>query len=81
MDKKKYVVVHGSKEKRKPSRVVREKEELSLVQDLVTTLLDGSEEVKKEIEEAYRLRNYMEGGARHMKIKFKFQITVNDIMN
>lgn len=41
MDKKKCVEVYGSKEKLQPSRVVREKEELSLAQDLVKTVLEG----------------------------------------
>lgn len=41
-----------------------------MVQDLTKMVLDGDEDVEKEIEEVYRLGKYV-GSTRSMTIKFK----------
>lgn len=74
------VMAYELKEKPHPCRVVREKGELSLAQALVTTVLEGVDEVEKYIGGVYMLEKYVDCGARPMKIRFRSQIEVIGIM-
>ena len=81
VDKKKCVIVFGLKERVQPVTTTREREELVLAKEVVASVKEVNSEIEEEVEEVYRLGRYKEGGERPMKIKFRSQTVVNEIIN
>jgi len=77
--KKKCVIIFGVKEKMLPMRPTREKEEMKVVREILKAVQEENSDQNEEIE-VYRLGQYEEGGVRHMKGKFRSQITVSKIL-
>jgi len=80
VDKKKCLVIFGLKEKKNPIRFIREKEDKELAKKIITAVQDEDQGLEKELEEAYRIGKYNEGGGRPLKIKMRSQVTVEEIL-
>ena len=81
VDKNKCVIVFGLKERVQPVTTTRERDELVLAKEVVASVKEVNSEIEEEVEEVYRLGRYKEGGERPMKIKFRSQTVVNEIIN
>ena len=80
VDKKKCVVVFGVIEKRNPVKFVRDREDMEIAKGVINKIQDKNQELEKDIEEVFRIGNYVEGRHRPIKIKLKSQTTVRRII-
>ena len=80
VDKKKCNMIFGLKEKKNLVKFTRDKEEKELAKDMITSVQDKGQGLKREIEEVYRIGRYKEGGQRPLKIKMRAQASVEEIL-
>ena len=80
VEKKRCVVMFGIKEEKQPNRQLREKSELETAKEILNIVLDQNNE-GHEIEEIYRMGKYAGKETRPMKVKFKSQTVVEEVLN
>ncbi|MPC78625.1 hypothetical protein E2C01_073117 [Portunus trituberculatus] len=80
VDKKKSFVIYGMKEKKNPSKFIRERKEKELAKTVIKRVQDSTQEFDQKVEEVIRLGRYSKGGRRPMKVKMRSQVAVEEIM-
>ena len=80
-EKKKSMVLFGHKEIKQSIKGLRERDELKKAKEIIAKLnTETDDKYEEEIEEVFRLGKYVEGGARPLKIRFRSQNTVEELL-
>ena len=80
-EKKKSMVLFGQREVKQSIKGLREKDELKKAKEIIAKLnTESDDKYEDEIEEVFRLGKYVEGGARPLKIRFRSQNTVEELL-
>ena len=82
VEKKKCLIMFGVKEIKRSSKLLREREEVKKVKEILASLNDEEENEKyeDEVEEVRRLGRFVQGGVRPIKIRFKSQIAAEELL-
>ena len=82
VEKKKCLIMFGVKEIKMSSKLLREREEVKKIKEILASLNDEEENEKyeDEVEEVRRLGRFVQGGVRPIKIRFKSQIAAEELL-
>ena len=80
VDKKRCVVIFGVEEDKTPSKMEREKNLKKLVNNIIDVVQEEGKDLVQEIEDFHRIGKFTRDGMRPIRIKFKSQKDVDELV-